>query len=178
MPRKNGEVIIGSTIEFIGHNKDVSLEAIQLLAEWADTIVPGIGKAPLSRFWAGLRPYSPTRRPILCRAPSLDNVVLATGHHRNGILLAPITGQLISELITAGQTSQSLEPFGLPAEPVSLAEPGEALGRSGMREAKGQKDRQKKKYVSLQLGRGCGIILRSMKSIFFCSSKEEYVWQM
>ena len=128
VPRKNGEVIIGSTIEFIGHNKDVTLEAIQLLAEWADTIVPGISQAPLSRFWAGLRPYSPTRRPILCRAPGLDNLVLATGHHRNGILLAPITGQLITELITTGQTAQSLEPFGLPVEPVSLAEPGEALG--------------------------------------------------
>lgn len=130
VPRKNGEVIIGSTIEFIGHNKGVTLSAVQLLAEWADTIVPGISQAPLSRFWAGLRPYSPTRRPILCRAPGLDNLVLATGHHRNGILLAPITGQLISELITTGQTSQSLEPFGLPAEPVRLPEAGEALGEA------------------------------------------------
>ncbi len=130
VPRKNGEVIIGSTIEFIGYNKDVTLEAVQLLAAWADTIVPGISKAPFSRFWAGLRPYSPTQRPILRRAPGLDNVVLATGHHRNGILLAPITGQLISELITTGQPSQSLEPFGLQAEPVSLAEPGEELGEA------------------------------------------------
>jgi glycine/D-amino acid oxidase-like deaminating enzyme len=130
VPRKNGEVIIGSTVEFIGYNKDVTLEAIQLLAEWAETIVPGITKAPFSRFWAGLRPYSPTRRPILCRTPGLDNVVVATGHHRNGILLAPITGQLISELITTGQTSLSLEPFGLPPEPVRFAEPGEALGEA------------------------------------------------
>lgn len=117
VPRKNGEVILGSTVEFIGYNKDVTVEAIRRLAEWADSIVPGIGKAPLSRCWAGLRPYSPTRRPILGRAPGLDNVVLATGHHRNGILLAPITGQLISELITTGRTGLSLEPFGLPPEP-------------------------------------------------------------
>lgn len=130
VPRKNGEVIIGSTVEFVGDNKDVTLQAIQLLAEWAETIVPGISRAPFSRFWAGLRPYSPTRRPILCRAPGLNNVVLATGHHRNGILLAPITGQLISELITTGQTSQSLEPFGLPPKLVSLAEPDEALGEA------------------------------------------------
>ena len=130
VPRKNGEVILGSSIEFIGHNKDVTLEGIQRLTEWAETIVPGINTAPLNRFWAGLRPYSPTRRPILCRAPGLDNVVLATGHHRNGILLAPITGQLISELITTGRTSQSLEPFALPAEPVALAAPREALGEA------------------------------------------------
>jgi glycine oxidase len=119
VPRKNGEVIIGSTVEFIGHNKDVILETLQLFVNRSEALIPGISKAPLSRFWAGLRPYSPTRRPILCRAPGLDNVILATGHHRNGIVLAPITGKLVSELITTGQTSMSLEPFGLPREPLS-----------------------------------------------------------
>lgn len=117
VPRKNGELIMGSTVEFIGHDKDVTLEAIQLFINRSEALVPGISKAPLSRFWAGLRPYSPTRRPILCRAPGLDNVVIATGHHRNGILLAPITGKLVSELITTGQPSMSLEPFALPREP-------------------------------------------------------------
>ena len=92
---------------------------MHLLINRSEALVPGISKAPLSRFWAGLRPYSPTRRPILCRAPGLDNVIIATGHHRNGILLAPITGKLVSELITTGQPSLSLEPFGLPLEPLS-----------------------------------------------------------
>ncbi|HKA54023.1 MAG TPA: glycine oxidase ThiO, partial [Candidatus Binatia bacterium] len=118
VPRKNGEVIIGSTVEFIGHNKDVTLETVRLFIDRSEALVPGISKVPLSRFWAGLRPYSPTRRPILCRAPGLANVVIATGHHRNGIVLAPITGKLVSELITTGQTSLSLEPFALPREPL------------------------------------------------------------
>jgi glycine oxidase len=118
VPRKNGEVIIGSTVEFIGHNKDVTLETLQLFVNRSEALIPGISKAPLSRFWAGLRPYSPTRRPILCRAPRLDNVIIAAGHHRNGIVLAPITGKLVSELILTGQTSMSLEPFGLPREPL------------------------------------------------------------
>lgn len=118
VPRKNGEVIIGSSVEFIGHNKDVTLETLQLFIHRSEALIPGISKAPLSRFWAGLRPYSPTRRPILCRAPGLDNVILATGHHRNGIVLAPITGKLVSELIVTGQTSMPLEPFGLPREPL------------------------------------------------------------
>jgi glycine oxidase len=118
VPRKNGEVIVGSTVEFVGHNKDVTLETIQLLITRSEALVPGISKAPLSRFWAGLRPYSPTRRPILCRAPGLENVIIATGHHRNGIVLAPITGKLICELITTGQPSMSLEPFDLPLEPL------------------------------------------------------------
>ena len=116
VPRKNGEVIIGATVEFVDYNKDVTLEAIQHLIQQAAALVPTIRQAPLSRFWAGLRPYSPTRRPLLGRTPGLENVILATGHHRNGILLAPITGKLISELIATGQPSLSLEPFGLPSE--------------------------------------------------------------
>jgi glycine oxidase len=118
VPRKNGEVIVGSTVEFIGHNKDVTLDTVQGLIARSVDLVPDLRKAPLSRFWAGLRPYSPTRRPILCRAPGLENVIIATGHHRNGIVLAPMTGKLISELITTGETSMSLEPFALPLEPL------------------------------------------------------------
>src|SRR5215470_11858045 len=121
VPRKNGEVVIGSTVEFVGHNKEVTLETVQSLIDRSVELVPTIRTAPLNRFWAGLRPYSPTRRPILDRAPGLENVILATGHHRNGIVLAPITGQLICELITTGKTSMSLEPFAFPREPVPPA---------------------------------------------------------
>lgn len=126
VPRKNGEVVIGSTVEFVGHNKDVTLETVQSLIHRSIDLAPSIGAAPLSRFWAGLRPYSPTRRPILCRAPSLENVILATGHHRNGIVAAPITGKLIGELIMTGQTSMSLEPFALPREPLPPPPPDES----------------------------------------------------
>ena len=114
VPRRNGETILGSNVEFVGYNKDVIMETLNTLLERSDDLVPGIARAPLSRFWAGLRPYSPTRRPLLCRAPGLDNVVLATGHHRNGIVLAPITGTLIADLITSGQSAVELAPFGLP----------------------------------------------------------------
>ena len=111
VPRKNGEVIMGSSVEYVGHTKDVTLDTVQAFIDRSEALVPGISKAPLSRFWAGLRPYSPTRRPILCRAPDLDNLVLATGHHRNGIVLAPISGKLIYELITTDQPSLDLTPF-------------------------------------------------------------------
>ena len=126
VPRKNGEVIMGSTVEYVGHTKDVTLDTVQDFIDRSEALVPGISKAPLSRFWAGLRPYSPTRRPILCRAPDIDNVVLATGHHRNGIVLAPITGKLIYELITTDQLSLDLTPFALPREPLPPPGPGES----------------------------------------------------
>jgi len=115
VPDSNGEVIIGATVEFAVFDKEVTLEGLRSLISAAEAMAPSISKAPWVRAWAGLRPYSPTRRPILCRAPGLDNVILATGHHRSGILLAPITGKLIAELITAGAASISLEPFGLPS---------------------------------------------------------------
>ncbi|MCS6925285.1 MAG: glycine oxidase ThiO [Candidatus Binatia bacterium] len=126
VPRKDGEVIIGSSVEFVGYNKDVTLEMLQAFIHRSTTLVPAISKVPLRRFWAGLRPYSPTRRPILGRAPGVDNLVLATGHHRNGIVLAPITGRLICELITTGHPSLSLEPFGFPREPLPPPGPDES----------------------------------------------------
>ena len=126
VPRKNGEVIMGSSVEYVGHTKDVTLDTVQAFIDRSEALVPGISKAPLSRFWAGLRPYSPTRRPILCRAPDLDNVVLATGHHRNGIVLAPITGQLIYEMVTTDRPSLDLTPFALPREPLPPPGPDES----------------------------------------------------
>ncbi len=114
VPRKGEETLVGSTVEFVGFDKEVTLEALKNLIHQAQTLAPEVGQSSLLRAWAGLRPYSPTRRPILCRAPELPNVLLATGHHRNGILLAPITGKLIAELITTGAPSLSLKPFGLP----------------------------------------------------------------
>jgi glycine oxidase len=126
VPRKNGEVIVGSTVEFVGHNKDVTLNTVQSLIARSIELVPDLHTAPLSRFWAGLRPYSPTRRPILCRAPGLENVIIATGHHRNGIVLAPMTGKLVSELIITGQPSMSLEPFAFPRVPLPPPPAGES----------------------------------------------------
>ena len=121
VPRLNGEVLIGATVEFVGFDKEVTLEAIRNFLEKTAEIMPALVKRPLGRTWAGLRPYSATGRPILGPAPGLDNVILATGHFRDGILLAPITGKLITELITSGTPSISLEPFGLEV-PASSAE--------------------------------------------------------
>ncbi|MSQ47520.1 MAG: glycine oxidase ThiO [Deltaproteobacteria bacterium] len=126
VPRKNGDVVVGSTVEFVGHNKDVTLETIHSLIARSLDLIPALHSAPLSHFWSGLRPFSPTRRPILCRAPGLENVIIATGHHRNGIVLAPMTGKLICELITTGQPSMSLEPFALPREPLPPLPEGES----------------------------------------------------
>lgn len=109
-------MLIGSTVEFVGFHKEVTLGALRGFLEKTAAMVGGLEERPLGRTWAGLRPHSATARPILGAVRGLEGVILATGHFRDGILLGPITGKLIAELITSGAPSISLDPFGL--EPV------------------------------------------------------------
>ncbi len=74
-------------------------------------MAPALRYAEVASAWAGLRPGSPDGHPIIGRLHGKDNVYVATGHFRNGILLGPITGRLIAQLITEGKTEVSLEPF-------------------------------------------------------------------
>ena len=76
----------------------------------AVAIAPELAQSTFVQTWAGLRPYY-KNGPCLGYLPGYDNVVLASGHFKNGILLAPITGKLIAELLTTEQMSLSLEPF-------------------------------------------------------------------
>jgi glycine oxidase len=103
-------ILIGATVEFVGYDKRTTLEGIQQMIEAGTTLIPELAGMPFAQAWAGLRPHI-KNGPCLGKAPGLDNVIIASGHFKNGILLAPITGVLISELITTGVPSISLEPF-------------------------------------------------------------------
>ena len=109
--RGGAPLLIGATVEFVGYDKRVTLQGVETLIRDALEIVPSLGDKALTRTWAGLRPYTRDLLPILGPIPGMENVVVATGHFRNGILLTPITGKLIQELIVDGKTSLSLEPF-------------------------------------------------------------------
>ncbi len=111
VPRGGGRVLIGATVEHVGFDKRVTLDAIVGLGQAAMAICPMLRAAGVERSWAGLRPHSPDGLPILGEAPGLPGLVLATGHFRNGILLTPITARLIAELILSGRPSRSLDPF-------------------------------------------------------------------
>jgi glycine oxidase len=97
LPR-NGRVIIGATVEEAGFDKTVNPTTIQKLHQAAARLVPAIGEAKIIEAWAGLRPGSPDGLPIMGAGP-LPGTYVATGHFRNGILLAPITAAVMSELI-------------------------------------------------------------------------------
>lgn len=110
LPRKSGRVLIGATVEEAGFDKTVQPESIQKLHQAASNLVPWIREAKMIEAWAGLRPGSPDQLPIMGPA-SLPGTYVATGHFRNGILLAPITAALMSELIQGRQTRVDLSPF-------------------------------------------------------------------
>ena len=110
LPRKDGRVIIGATVEDNGFDKTVDPSIIQQLHQAAANLVPSIGEAKILDAWAGLRPGSPDDLPIIGPC-SIPGTYAATGHFRNGILLAPITAALIADLIQGKQPRHDLRPF-------------------------------------------------------------------
>jgi glycine oxidase len=111
IPRPTGENIIGSTVEFVGFDKRVTVEGLTGILARITTLAPALREATMAANWACLRPAAPDGLPVLGPIPGRPGLLVATGHFRNGILLAPITGTLIAQLITEGTTSISLEPF-------------------------------------------------------------------
>jgi glycine oxidase len=112
VPRADGRVLIGATVEYVGFQKGVSADDIARLLANAVEIVPALARCRVVEAWSGLRPDTIDHLPIL--GPSgVERLLLATGHFRNGILLAPVTAELISEVILSGRVTQELREFGL-----------------------------------------------------------------
>lgn len=111
VPRANGEVLVGSTSSFVGFDKRVTPAGLATLRAHAAQMVPRAATTMPVRTWAGLRPCSTIHRPIIARVPEMQNLILATGHHRSGILLAPITAQMVCEMVTGVPSSVPLHPF-------------------------------------------------------------------
>lgn len=110
LPRRSGRVLIGATVEEVGFDKTVQPEAIKRLHRVASSLLPWIQEAKMIDAWAGLRPGSPDGLPLL-GAGSIPGTYIATGHFRNGILLAPITAALMVDLIQERPTKTDLRPF-------------------------------------------------------------------
>ena len=110
VPRADGKILLGATVEFVGYDKTATVDGAKQLIDAGIAIAPQLADSTFVQTWAGLRPYA-KKGPLLGYLPGHENVVLASGHFKNGILLAPITGQLIAELLTTGQPSLPLEPF-------------------------------------------------------------------
>jgi glycine oxidase len=111
VPKAGGFVFAGATVEDVGFRPRTTKRGIGWLRRMAQTLVPALAYAEVASAWAALRPGSPDGLPMVGPLPGWDNVSLATGHFRNGILLAPITGKLLAQHILKGRTEMSLAPF-------------------------------------------------------------------
>ncbi|HLH09746.1 MAG TPA: FAD-dependent oxidoreductase, partial [Terriglobales bacterium] len=112
IPRGDGRIVVGATVENVGFDKRVNPGTIQNLHQQAANLVPGIGEARILEDWAGLRPGTPDGLPILGRT-EYDGYFVATGHYRDGILLAPVTALLLGQMIRAQEPSLALAQFSL-----------------------------------------------------------------
>jgi glycine oxidase len=116
VPRENGELVVGATSEELGWDTEVTAGGVYELLRDAHDLVPGITELPLAEALAGLRPGSPDNAPLL-GPTALPGLLLATGHHRNGVLLTPITGDAMAEALTTGE----LPPYARPFTPARFA---------------------------------------------------------
>ena len=112
VPRTDGRLIVGATSEEMGFDTRLTAGGVFELLRGAWEAVPGIYELPLLETWTGLRPGSRDNAPILGKT-AIENLIYATGHYRNGILLTPITAYEISKLILTGETSEIIAPFRL-----------------------------------------------------------------
>lgn len=109
VPRDDGRVLVGSTLEFVGYRREVTAGAVRTLLDAALTLVPSLASATWNGAWSSFRPYTKDALPLIGETGT-RGLLLATGHYRNGILLAPVTAEIISALVL-GQAP----PLALPA---------------------------------------------------------------
>jgi len=112
VPRRDGRLIIGGTVEEKGFDETITAGGMLTLLEAAWRAIPAIEELPIDEIWVGHRPGSRDDAPILGRGP-LESLFYATGHHRNGILLAPVTADAMARLILDDVAEPAIRPFGL-----------------------------------------------------------------
>ncbi|MGL5807826.1 MAG: glycine oxidase ThiO [Xenococcaceae cyanobacterium] len=110
VPRKDGRLIIGATVEEVGWTPHNTPNGIKNLLDKAIKLYPALADWAMVEFWWGFRPGTPDELPILGTS-SCENLILATGHYRNGILLAPVTASLIADLILEQKVDPLLKHF-------------------------------------------------------------------
>ena len=110
VPRSDGRLVIGSTLEEAGFNKQTEVNTLRRLFQSAVRLVPGLANSRKHEAWAGLRPATPDELPTLGET-STAGFFVASGHYRDGILLAPVTARVLTALITGKSPGFDLEPF-------------------------------------------------------------------
>ncbi|KPK79026.1 MAG: hypothetical protein AMS25_14055 [Gemmatimonas sp. SM23_52] len=111
VPRADGTVLAGSTMEDVGFDQSISEEGLRVIHDGVSQLVPALaGLKPLER-WAGLRPLSADSSPIIGPDPELEGLIYSTGFGRSGILLAPLAGAIVADLVVVGESEYDWRAF-------------------------------------------------------------------
>jgi glycine oxidase len=113
IPRRDGHVVVGSTLEHTGFDKATSEEARQSLLETALALYPDLEQYPVERHWAGLRPGSPQGIPTIGEHPQIDGLLINTGHYRNGVIIGAASARLAADLVLGREPVVAAEPYTL-----------------------------------------------------------------
>lgn len=111
VPRADGRILVGATVEDAGFDKEVTAEGVEFLRERAAEISPSLSNLEIAEKWAGLRPFAADGLPVLGGFPPAENLFIATAHYRNGILLAPLTAETLADKILETVESPYLQAF-------------------------------------------------------------------
>ena len=111
IPRRDGRVLFGSTLEYAGFNKQTTAGAREELTRAAFELLPCLADLPLEKHWAGLRPGSPEGIPIVGPHPAIDNLYINAGHFRNGVVLGLASANLLSDLLLQRRTAIDISPY-------------------------------------------------------------------
>jgi glycine oxidase len=111
VPRADGRLIVGTTVERTGFRLAVTAGSVHRMLATALRTVPGLADQVIESEWSGLRPGTPDNLPILGFDPSAPRLIHATGHYRNGILLAPVTAEIVAALVAGREPGIDFAPF-------------------------------------------------------------------
>lgn len=111
VPRAGGTTFVGSTAEHTGFDNSTTKDGAEHLHAVASGLSPALGAAPTLRHWSGLRPMSPDMAPIIGPDPERPALIYAVGHSRNGVLMAPLTGDCVAALACGEEPPYDLSPF-------------------------------------------------------------------
>jgi len=111
VPRRDGRILVGSTMEDAGFDDWATPDVIARLRAAACALLPAAAELEVETWWAGLRPATPDRLPYLGQVPDVPGLLLATGHYRNGILLAPVTAAVLADLLAGRAPCVDIAPY-------------------------------------------------------------------
>lgn len=115
IPRRDGRILAGSTVEDVGFDKATTPTVAASLAAKAAALCPALKDAPVIKHWSGLRPGSPDNIPVIAKHPQFDNLYLNTGHFRYGVTMAPASAEILASLIESEAPPIDATPYGFPA---------------------------------------------------------------